>query len=60
MPLTDETAWAIVMGSAMRLRLNGVTPGVLPQVRARFLDLLTTRKVDHMNAVSLIGVGRTA
>jgi ubiquinone/menaquinone biosynthesis C-methylase UbiE len=60
MPLTEETAWALVMGSAMRMRLNGVAESLLPKVRARFLDLLATRKVDHVNGVSLIGVGRTA
>jgi SAM-dependent methyltransferase len=60
MPLDATTAWAIVMGSAMRMRLNGLAESVLPKVRTRFLDLLTARKVDHMNAVSLIGVGRTA
>jgi SAM-dependent methyltransferase len=60
MPLDDVTAWAIVMGSAMRVRLNGVMPSLLPRVRTRFLDLLAARKVEHMNAVSLIGVGRTA
>jgi hypothetical protein len=60
MPLGDETAWAIVMGTAMRMRLNGVAAGVLPKVRERFLDLLAARKVDHRNAVSLIGIGRTA
>lgn len=60
MPVTEETAWALVMGSAMRMRLNGVAESVLPRVRARFLDLLATRKVDHENGVSLIGVGRTA
>lgn len=60
MPLDEITAWAIVMGSAMRMRLNGVAESALPKVRARFLDLLAARKVDHMNAVSLIGVGRTA
>jgi SAM-dependent methyltransferase len=60
MPLDETTAWAIVMGSAMRMRLNGLAESVLPKVRTRFLDLLTARKVDHMNAVSLIGVGRTA
>jgi SAM-dependent methyltransferase len=60
MPLDETTAWAIVMGSGMRMRLNGLAESVLPKVRTRFLDLLTARKVDHMNAVSLIGVGRTA
>lgn len=60
MPLDDTTSWAIVMGSAMRMRLGGVTDGVLPRVRARFADLLRTRKVDRMNAVSLIGIGRMA
>jgi hypothetical protein len=59
MPITDTTAWAIVMGSAMRMRLNGVAESALPKVRARFIDLLAARKVDHMNAVSLIGMGRT-
>lgn len=60
MPLTPETAWALVMGSAMRMRLNGVAESLLPKVRARFLDLLADRKVDHVNGVSLIGIGRTA
>ncbi|HEX6355211.1 class I SAM-dependent methyltransferase [Actinophytocola sp.] len=60
MPLNETTAWAIVVGSAMRTRLNGVAEGILPNVRARFLDLLAAREVAQMNAVSLIGVGRTA
>jgi ubiquinone/menaquinone biosynthesis C-methylase UbiE len=60
MPLTRDNAWALVMGSAMRMRLNGVAESLLPRVRARFLDLLADRKVDHVNGVSLIGVGRTA
>ncbi|MFC4853358.1 class I SAM-dependent methyltransferase [Actinophytocola glycyrrhizae] len=60
MPLDDDTSWAIVMGSAMRMRLSGVTESLLPRVRARFVDLLRARKVDRMNAVSLIGIGRTA
>lgn len=60
MPLDDTTSWAIVMGSAMRMRLSGVTESLLPKVRARFVDLLHARKVDHMNAVSLIGIGRMA
>ena len=60
MPLDATTAWAIVMGSGMRMRLNGLAESALPKVRARFFDLLTARKVDQMNAVSLIGVGRTA
>ena len=60
MPLDETTAWAIVLGSGMRTRLNGLAESALSRVRARFLDLLATRKVDHMNAVSLIGVGRTA
>ena len=60
MPLDDTTSWAIVMGSAMRMRLSGLAESLLPKVRARFVDLLRDRKVDRMNAVSLIGVGRTA
>ncbi|MGB3440293.1 MAG: methyltransferase domain-containing protein [Actinophytocola sp.] len=60
MPLDDATAWAIVMGSAMRMRLSGVHESLLPRVRARFVDLLRARGVDRMNAVSLIGIGRTA
>lgn len=60
MALDDTTSWAIVMGSAMRMRLSGVTARLLPKVRARFVDLLRARKVDRMNAVSLIGIGRTA
>lgn len=60
MPLDDTTSWSIVMGSAMRMRLSGVTESLLPKVRTRFVDLLRARKVDRMNAVSLIGIGRTA
>ncbi len=60
LPLTEETSWAIVMGSAMRMRLNGLAESLLPRVRASFTDLLAARKVDRMNAVSLIGIGRTA
>lgn len=60
MPLDDTTSWAIVMGSAMRMRLRGVADDLLPRVRDRFSELLRTRQVDRMNAVSLIGIGRTA
>jgi len=60
LPLTETTSWAIVMGSAMRMRLNGLADSVLPRVRTRFTNLLADRKVDRMNAVSLIGIGRTA
>lgn len=59
MPLNERTAWSIVMGSAMRVRLNGVAEDVLPRVRERFVDLLVDRKVEYMSAVSLIGIGRT-
>jgi hypothetical protein len=60
MPLDERTSWAIVMGSAMRMRLSGVAEDLLPRVRARFAHLLRDRAVDRMNAVSLIGIGRTA
>lgn len=60
LPLDERTSWAIVLGSAMRVRLNAVGETLLPRVRERFEELLATRKVDAMNAVSLIGVGRTA
>jgi SAM-dependent methyltransferase len=60
MPLDETTAWALVMGSAMRVRLNGLAESLLPKVRRRFLDLLADREVEQMNAVSLIGIGRTA
>jgi SAM-dependent methyltransferase len=60
MPLDETTAWALVMGSGMRMRLNGLADGVLSKVRKRFIDLLADRKVEHMNADSLIGIGRTA
>jgi len=58
MPLDADSAWALVMGSAMRLRLAGVER--VDRVRERFVDLLADRKVHGMNAVSLIGMGRTA
>lgn len=60
LPLDQTTSWAIVMGSAMRMSLNGLAESVLPRVRERFTALLADRKVDRMNAVSLIGMGRTA
>jgi SAM-dependent methyltransferase len=60
LPLDETTSWAIVMGSAMRMRLDGVAEDVLPRVRARFTELLRRHEVDRMNAVSLIGIGRTA
>jgi SAM-dependent methyltransferase len=60
LPLDDTTSWAIVMGSAMRMRLGGLAEHLLPRVRTRFAELLRHHKVDRMNAVSLIGIGRTA
>jgi SAM-dependent methyltransferase len=59
MPLNAATSWAIVMGSAMRMRLGGLDKSTIERVRVRFLDLLAARKVERMNAVSLIGMGRT-
>jgi SAM-dependent methyltransferase len=59
MPLDGTTAWAVVTGTAMRTRLDGLADSVLPAVRSRFIDLLAARGVDNMNAVSLIGIGRT-
>jgi hypothetical protein len=46
------------MGSALRLLLAAVVD--VDRVRTRFLDLLVARQVHDMNAVSLIGMGRTA
>jgi SAM-dependent methyltransferase len=58
MPLDADRAWALVMGSALRLLLTGVAD--VDRVRTRFLDLLVARQAHDMNAVSLIGMGRTA
>ncbi len=58
MPLDADSAWALVMGSAMRMWLGEVQR--LDRVRERFVQLLADRKLHGMNAVSLIGMGRTA
>jgi SAM-dependent methyltransferase len=59
LPLDADSAWALVMGSALRGLLMGLDAGAVTRVRARFLDLLTDRGVDEVGATTLIGTGRT-
>ncbi|MPZ84538.1 MAG: SAM-dependent methyltransferase [Actinophytocola sp.] len=57
-PLAPGTAWAIVMGAAMRALLMGLDDATVERVRARFTTLLAERGVDTFNATTLIGTGR--
>lgn len=59
-PLGPDSAWALVMGAAMRTMLMGMRDETVERVRARFVDLLAASGTATLNATSLIGVGQTA
>ena len=59
MRFDPETAWALVMGAAMRAMLMGMDDATVERVRTRFTTLLVERGVDTFNATTLIGTGRT-
>jgi SAM-dependent methyltransferase len=58
LPFTEESAWALVLGSALRGLLAGLDAGAVERVRTRFLGLLTDRGVAEVAATTLIGTGR--
>ncbi len=58
-PLDADTAWAVVMGAAMRALLMGLTGETVERVRRRFVTLLAEAGVDTFDATTLIGTGRT-
>lgn len=57
MSFDQDTAWALVMGAAMRAMVMGLPQETVDRVRARFTTLLAERGVDTLNATTLIGTG---
>ncbi|MBE1573695.1 class I SAM-dependent methyltransferase [Amycolatopsis roodepoortensis] len=55
--MTPEVAWLVVIGSGFRGLLDGLEPGVVEQVRERYLDSLRAEGVTELDATTLIGSG---
>lgn len=55
--MTPEIAWLVVIGSGFRGLLDGLEPGVVEQVRERYLDSLRADGVTELDATTLIGSG---
>ncbi|RSN55287.1 SAM-dependent methyltransferase [Amycolatopsis sp. WAC 04182] len=55
--MTPEIAWLVVIGSGFRGLLDGLEPGVVEQVRERYLDSLREEGVTELDATTLIGSG---
>ncbi|WP_410651203.1 class I SAM-dependent methyltransferase [Amycolatopsis sp. cmx-4-54] len=55
--MTPEIAWLVVIGSGFRGLLDGLEPGVVEQVRERYLDSLREDGVTELDATTLIGSG---
>ncbi|UUV30960.1 class I SAM-dependent methyltransferase [Amycolatopsis roodepoortensis] len=55
--MTPEVAWLVVIGSGFRGLLDGLEPGVVEQVRGRYLDSLRAEGVTELDATTLIGSG---
>jgi SAM-dependent methyltransferase len=55
--LTPELAWLVITGSGYRGALNAVGPGLVDDVRARYLDSLRREGIAEFDATTLIGTG---
>ncbi|WP_340688180.1 class I SAM-dependent methyltransferase [Amycolatopsis coloradensis] len=55
--MTPEIAWLVVIGSGFRGLLDDLEPGVVEQVRERYLDSLLAEGVTELDATTLIGSG---
>ncbi|MFJ8911491.1 class I SAM-dependent methyltransferase [Amycolatopsis sp. NPDC102389] len=55
--MTPEIAWLVVIGSGFRGLLADLEPGVVEQVRERYLDSLRAEGVTELDATTLIGSG---
>ena len=57
--LTPELAWLAITGSGYRGALNAVGPGLVDDVRARYLESLRREGIAEFDATTLIGTGRS-
>jgi ubiquinone/menaquinone biosynthesis C-methylase UbiE len=55
--LTPDNAWNLVIGSGFRAMLHDLDDEAVARVRNHFLDSLTTGRLDHLDATSLVAVG---
>ncbi|MDA3647509.1 class I SAM-dependent methyltransferase [Saccharopolyspora indica] len=56
-PLTQEFAWAFVLGSGFRRVVEGLAPEQVRALRADFLAQLDERGVRELDLTTLVGVG---
>lgn len=56
-PITEDFAWNFVLGSAMRGALSTLDAATRETVRTEFLELLTTRGIDSLDASTLVATG---
>ncbi|WP_089250690.1 class I SAM-dependent methyltransferase [Rhodococcoides kyotonense] len=60
-PATEEFVWNFVLGSGFRGALSGFDDATRDTIRAEFLELLTARGIDSVDATTLVATGvRTA
>jgi ubiquinone/menaquinone biosynthesis C-methylase UbiE len=55
--LRPDIAWPLVTGTAFRGLLLGLDEAAVTRVRGRFLEGLTSREIDTLDAATLVGVG---
>lgn len=56
-PLIDELAWLIIIGSGYRAALMDLTPEAVADVREHYLQSLAADKITEIDATTLIGIG---
>ncbi|MGI5286461.1 hypothetical protein ACQEVF_24415 [Nonomuraea polychroma] len=56
-PLEPTLAWRVVLGSGFRGMLAGLEQSAVERVRTTLWHLLGERKMDELDATSLIGTG---
>jgi ubiquinone/menaquinone biosynthesis C-methylase UbiE len=59
LPLTEDLAWLLVLGSGFRGILHGLSPGATARVRDTLLALLREREIGAADTTTLIGAGTT-
>lgn len=59
-PLTEDFVWNFVLGSGFRGALGGVADDVRAKIRGDFLELLTARGIDSLDATTLVATGTRA
>ncbi|MCC8926663.1 class I SAM-dependent methyltransferase [Rhodococcus sp. I2R] len=59
-PVTADFAWNLILGSGFRGGLSGYDDATRESIRVRFLELLTARGVDFVDATTLVATGERA